>query len=218
MFGVLTTENEPALGYWLKALCDAGRDDLMLIFDRNGLSDRDVALFHDRTGGQLPAIDQSAYADLPMYWVRDHNGPETHHLLKLCTAALNCGTPRILKDGTLRATPFGVINAHPGRLPDYRGCSAVEWATHLGDKVTVTAHIMSSAIDTGDVILFHDAKPGASSIETRVNAHRACFEAMPMAIERLMSHDYQPVMTIGPNDGTYRKPFTQDSRSESPQP
>jgi Methionyl-tRNA formyltransferase len=64
----------------------------------------------------------------------------------------NAGTPRRLSGTVLRSVKYGVINVHPGLLPAYRGCSAVEWAIYNDDKVGNTAHFMSEDYDAGPVI------------------------------------------------------------------
>ena len=47
---------------------------------------------------------------------------------------------------------LGVINIHPGLLPFYRGCTAVEWSILNDDKVSNTAHFIDSGFDTGPII------------------------------------------------------------------
>lgn len=45
------------------------------------------------------------------------------------------------------------VNIHPGRLPDFAGLYAVQWAIRLGEGATAaTAHFMTEALDAGDVI------------------------------------------------------------------
>ena len=46
----------------------------------------------------------------------------------------------------------GCINVHPGLLPFYRGCSAVEWALFNDDKIGNTAHFMTEGYDEGNII------------------------------------------------------------------
>lgn len=45
------------------------------------------------------------------------------------------------------------VNIHPGRLPDFGGLYAVQWAIRLGESATAaTAHFMTETLDAGDVI------------------------------------------------------------------
>jgi len=48
---------------------------------------------------------------------------------------------------------IGIINCHSGLLPDYRGCSCVEWAIYNDDPVGATCHFVDSGIDTGPTII-----------------------------------------------------------------
>jgi hypothetical protein len=47
---------------------------------------------------------------------------------------------------------LGVINAHNGALPAYRGMDAVGWAFLSNDPVVCTLHIARPAVDAGEVI------------------------------------------------------------------
>ena len=55
---------------------------------------------------------------------------------------VNAGTPRILKSNLLKAPSIGVINCHPGILPDFRGCTCVEWAIYLDQPIGNTVHLI----------------------------------------------------------------------------
>lgn len=55
---------------------------------------------------------------------------------------------------TLDALPHGVLNAHAGDLPRYRGNACPNWAILMGEeRVGVTIHRMSEDLDAGDVLL-----------------------------------------------------------------
>lgn len=46
----------------------------------------------------------------------------------------------------------GIVNFHPGDLPEYRGCSAPEWQILEQKNVICTCHYLDEGIDTGDII------------------------------------------------------------------
>ena len=52
----------------------------------------------------------------------------------------------------LNLFPCGIVNFHPGDLPNYRGCSAPEWQIYEHNPVICTAHYLDEGIDTGDII------------------------------------------------------------------
>lgn len=58
----------------------------------------------------------------------------------------------ILKPEMIAALPLGILNIHPGKLPEYRGNACPEWALLNGDEVWATAHMIDQGIDTGPVV------------------------------------------------------------------
>ena len=53
---------------------------------------------------------------------------------------------------------LGILNFHPGLLPNYRGCSAPEWQIVEGNKVYSTCHLIDEGIDTGDIVAIKELK------------------------------------------------------------
>ncbi len=47
----------------------------------------------------------------------------------------------------------GVLNIHPGLLPEYRGIDPVLWALADGGELGATVHLMSEGIDEGPILL-----------------------------------------------------------------
>ena len=58
----------------------------------------------------------------------------------------------ILNKDIIKTAKKGVINAHPGLLPDIRGLDAVIHSVLRGVPVGVTLHLINEGIDTGDII------------------------------------------------------------------
>ncbi|WP_285689049.1 formyltransferase family protein [Actinoplanes sp. NBRC 103695] len=52
----------------------------------------------------------------------------------------------------LHRARLGVINAHNGALPQYRGMDAVGWAVLNGDLIVCTAHLAAPAVDQGHIL------------------------------------------------------------------
>lgn len=100
---------------------------------------------------------------------------------------LNIGTPRKLSKETLDIPTIGTINVHPGMLPKYRGCSAVEWALLNQDPVEATAHFMTEEYDAGDVICRSSlyVQPFEVYEQIRAKMINLWLEVMLEAIERV---------------------------------
>lgn len=58
----------------------------------------------------------------------------------------------ILRKALIESVNGNVINPHAGPLPEIRGMNAIEWATLLGERQTVTVHLIDTGIDTGRLI------------------------------------------------------------------
>jgi len=63
------------------------------------------------------------------------------------------GGARILRKEVIDMPTIGILNAHPGLLPQYRGLDAIEWAILNGDDVGVTVHLVDEGIDTGPIVI-----------------------------------------------------------------
>ncbi len=88
------------------------------------------------------------------YEVVEHNSARTIELLReeRIDAAVISGA-RILKSHVIEAVPKGVINFHPGLLPEGRGLDAMQWAIYEDRPIGVTAHLIDGRVDAGLVLL-----------------------------------------------------------------
>jgi methionyl-tRNA formyltransferase len=60
---------------------------------------------------------------------------------------------RILKKPLIEAFGVGVINFHPGLIPEARGLDALLWSIHRDVPLGVTAHLIDERVDAGTVLL-----------------------------------------------------------------
>lgn len=70
-----------------------------------------------------------------------------------CDYLINGGCGVIFKADILNHAKHGLLNAHPGYLPDYRGLDPVCWAVSRGDPQGATVHFMDEGIDTGPILI-----------------------------------------------------------------
>ena len=59
---------------------------------------------------------------------------------------------RILKQEAIDCCSIGVINLHPGYLPDVRGLDTIKWAILKDLPMGATAHLIDSKIDMGRLL------------------------------------------------------------------
>lgn len=65
----------------------------------------------------------------------------------------------IYREPTISAFRLGILNAHIGILPKYRGRSVAEWSVLQGDPTGVTVFFIDSGIDTGSRIVLREFIP-----------------------------------------------------------
>ncbi|HLB89401.1 MAG TPA: formyltransferase family protein [Terriglobales bacterium] len=65
----------------------------------------------------------------------------------------------IYREPTISAFRLGILNAHIGILPKYRGRSVAQWSVLQGDPTGVTVFFIDSGIDTGGRIVLREFIP-----------------------------------------------------------
>jgi hypothetical protein len=77
----------------------------------------------------------------------------------------------IVPTPVLRQARLGVVNAHNGALPQYRGMDAVGWAVLNNDPIVCTLHVAAPAVDQGDIVATQTIAYGpTTSLRGRVKA------------------------------------------------
>ena len=200
LFGILSTFDSPLLPGYLACLQAEGISEYAVICDSKNLSSNQHKLLLDRIGGYSVeehfdySLNKNAYTT-PFYFVSNHNSPDCISLIKYlrCSFLLNAGTPRKLDVAVLDATDHGVINVHPGLLPNYRGKNCPEWAIYYGDSVILTAHIMTNEYDEGDVLgmLEVDWRSLRSYVEFRKQVYLKSFKLSACTAGAMSRNSYK---------------------------
>lgn len=88
------------------------------------------------------------------YHVVVHNSEECEQLID--KHELDVGIilgARIIKKNIIDKFKIGIINMHPGLLPQNRGLDTIKWAILKGYKQGVSCHLISKEIDRGQLII-----------------------------------------------------------------
>lgn len=87
------------------------------------------------------------------YVAGDHNSPEIQNLVDYTRpkVGLILGA-RILSQKTIEKFSVGILNLHPGMLPDNAGLYNIEWAINQGIPQGVSAHLVNAEIDSGQLL------------------------------------------------------------------
>ncbi|WP_417835835.1 formyltransferase family protein [Thalassospira tepidiphila] len=189
-----------------------------VVLDATPVDDLSRQLWEERTGNRLPFKPWKEILpdNVPIYVVQNHNSQEMVGIVRKLGIDLlvNGGTPRILGDDVLGAPRLGVLNVHPGLLPEYRGCTCVEWAVYQDDPVGNTAHFMSTQIDRGPIIMVSqsDVVGVSSYTDLRVKVYEDGFNLTVKAIKYIekygITSQSAPIANVG---GSYYKPISDEN-------
>lgn len=92
---------------------------------------------------------------------------------------------RILPQSTVDAFPHGIVNLHPGLVPETRGLDALLWAIMADHPAGVTAHRIDHRVDAGDVLLRRTARiyPDDSLAEINLRLYEMQLALLRPALE-----------------------------------
>jgi len=113
--------------------------------------------------GILRKTEKIKYSDFntKSFTVKGNNSTELEQLLlKLDVDVIVLAQTGIIRNNIIKKAKKGVLNAHPGILPDYRGIDCLKWAILNNDlsKIGCTVHWVDQGVDTGNIISTHQYK------------------------------------------------------------
>jgi len=75
-------------------------------------------------------------------------------LQKKFDLGISVNNPLLIKKEIIDLFKFGILNAHPGDLPRYRGNACPNWAIINNEKkIVISVHYMEEELDGGDILL-----------------------------------------------------------------
>jgi len=84
------------------------------------------------------------------FYISDHNSVKTIKIIKKKNANLGIvAGSRILKSDIIKSLKYGIINFHPGKIPEASGLDALMWSIFKNIKPYVTTHFIDNKIDAG---------------------------------------------------------------------
>ncbi len=88
------------------------------------------------------------------YYVLPHNSAEVKGLIETNNIEIGIiAGARILGKHIIQSVGKGIINFHPGLIPEVRGLDALKWAIYYDLPIGVTAHFIDERVDSGRIII-----------------------------------------------------------------
>lgn len=159
------------------------------------ITPKDLYLTHPEKIAKQHGID---------YKVVIHNSEETKNLVKEYNLDLGIILgARILKPIAFENFNVGVLNMHPGLLPENRGLDNIKWAILDDIPQGVTTHLINKSIDRGRGILKEEIKiyKDDSLIDLNIRIQNLEQKLMINSIEFLK--EFEPLNILG--EGNYYK-------------
>ncbi len=126
--------------------------------------------------------------NIPVYFTGNFNSKENVKLLKsLNLDLIVLGGANLLKPEIINCAKIGILNAHPGLLPEYRGMDIVGWSILNGDPVGSTCHFIVPEADAGPILLKRILSygKGDSLLDIRIKNTKLCGQLMTEAVRNL---------------------------------
>ena len=124
------------------------------------------------------------------------------------------GAP-LLKRNLLDLPRYGVINAHPAKLPEVRGMDVVGWSILEGVPIGLTVFFVDEGVDTGPILSFHEVSNGLGlsleQIEQKLQSQAGI--ATVKAIQGFLSGELCPQLQ-GKQDGKLYRALPKATRKE----
>ncbi len=88
-----------------------------------------------------------------------HNSSNTIKIIKKTRANLGIiSGARILDSNIIKILKYGVVNFHPGKIPEASGLDGLMWSVKKNIKPYVTTHLINEKIDSGKRIFQREVK------------------------------------------------------------
>ena len=214
-FGLLVTDEDPLAPYYLRAILEKKLRPSVIIIDSKKYSSRDKIILKERTNNKFNYLDfKSVAKGLDIFHVSNHNSKCCIEIVvrNNIDILINAGTPRIIRSELLNVLNFGILNAHPGILPFYRGCTCVEWAIFNRHPVGITVHLMTEGIDEGNILgaLIVDLRDAKNYVDVRIKVYEESFNFLAEMLDKIISRQLLRSDLVNQSDGKYWNVMSED--------
>ena len=137
---------------------------------------------------QLEKLSQKGI-DVEHVEVPIHNSEEVMpHIRELDLDIIVFGGTRIIRGEILDYPKYGVVNSHPGLLPECRGSASPAWSVYHDIPIGSSTHFCDNGVDTGQLLLRREVH-----VKRGMKYEDLCYETLVLAgilmKEALMSYE-----------------------------
>ena len=156
-FAYLLLKEHPYGREMLRQILSEGFVPEIIINEDSDIADEEREKFLRRIEGNPIAPTVQSQADdfsIPIVTVPVHNSAEVMpHIQGIDLDLIVFGGTRIIRGEILDYPKDGVINSHPGLLPDCRGSASPAWSVYHDIPIGSSTHFCDNGIDTGDLLM-----------------------------------------------------------------
>jgi len=179
-FAFLLLKEHPYGREMLKQILSEGFVPEVIIEEDSEIGTEEREKFLKRIKGNPIAPEISSQIEgkeIPHVTVSIHNSEKVMpHIENLDLDLIVFGGTRIIRGEILDYPKDGVINSHPGLLPDCRGSASPAWSVYHDIPIGSSTHFCDNGIDTGD-LLFRREIP----VKRGMSYEDLCYETLVLA-------------------------------------
>ena len=184
-FAYLLLKEHPYGREMLRQILSEGFVPTIVITEDSAIADEEREKFLKRIEGnsiaptiasQLAELANSG-VEVPHIEVPIHNSEQVMpHITDIPLDLIVFGGTRIIRGEILDHPEDGVINSHPGLLPDCRGSASPAWSVYHDIPIGSSTHFCDNGIDTGELLLRKEV-----SVKRGMTYEDLCYETLVLA-------------------------------------
>ena len=164
----------------LKQLLSEGFVPQIIISENSEIADEERDKFLIRIEGNPIAatiVEQISNLDITHVEVAIHNSEQVMpYLNDLDLDLIIFGGTRIIRGEILDYPKDGVINSHPGLLPECRGSASPAWSVYHDIPIGSSTHFCDNGIDTGELLMRREVL-----VKRGMTYEDLCYETLVLA-------------------------------------
>jgi len=184
-FAYLLLKEHPYGREMLRQILSEGFVPAIVITEDSSIGDEEREKFLKRIEGRpvAPTIESqlAELADSGLevlhFEVPIHNSEQVMpHIAGMSLDLIVFGGTRIIRGEILDYPKDGVINSHPGLLPECRGSASPAWSVYHDIPIGSSTHFCDNGVDTGELLLRREV-----SVKRGMTYEDLCYETLVLA-------------------------------------